>query len=176
MHKEGATLRSLLNCFAISVSMGLQYGVPLEEYIKKFTFTRFEPQGMTNHPNIRTATSLIDFIFRVLGMEYLGQTDFVHVAPDPKNLVVGQRQAAEDLSQPEVELAGFPEQLDLKLEKSAVGKSAQQAAAAEPLAHMDQHLSTMMGDAPMCSDCGHVTVRSGSCYKCLNCGSSEGCS
>lgn len=177
MHKEGATLRSLLNCFAISVSMGLQYGVPLEEYIKKFTFTRFEPKGMTNHPNIRTATSLIDFIFRVLGMEYLGQTDFVHVAPDPKSLVVEQRAASEDLSEP-AKAGFFPEQLDLKLEKSAVGPSAPAAAetAGSQVGSMDQHLSGMMGDAPMCSDCGHVTVRNGSCYKCLNCGASEGCS
>src|SRR5690606_13371934 len=63
MHKEGATLRSLLNCFAIAISMGLQYGVPLQEFIRKFVFTRFEPQGLVDHPNIRQSTSIIDYIF-----------------------------------------------------------------------------------------------------------------
>ncbi|HCC49640.1 MAG TPA: vitamin B12-dependent ribonucleotide reductase, partial [Candidatus Jacksonbacteria bacterium] len=82
MHKEGAAFRSLLNCFAIAVSLGLQYGVPLKKYVDKFTFTRFEPNGVTDHPNIKTATSIIDFIFRILGMEFLNRFDFVHVLPE----------------------------------------------------------------------------------------------
>ena len=68
MHKEGATFRSLLNCFAIATSLGLQYGVPLEEFVDKMTFTRFEPQGVVDHPNIKQATSIVDYLFRVLGM------------------------------------------------------------------------------------------------------------
>src|ERR1700709_1513819 len=80
MHKEGATFRSLMNCFAIAVSVGLQYGVPLEEYVEKFTFTRFEPAGMVaGHANIKSATSIIDYIFRMLGYEYQNRTDLVHV-------------------------------------------------------------------------------------------------
>jgi ribonucleoside-diphosphate reductase alpha chain len=79
MAKEGATMRSLLNCFAIAVSIGMQYGVPLEEYVDKFIFTRFEPAGMVEHPNIKNATSIVDYIFRALGYEYLGRTDLVHV-------------------------------------------------------------------------------------------------
>ena len=68
MHKEGAAFRSMINCFAIAVSKGLQYGVPLDEFVETFTFTRFEPQGMvTGHPNIKMATSIIDYVFRVLG-------------------------------------------------------------------------------------------------------------
>ena len=77
--KEGSTLRSLMNCFAISVSVGLQYGVPLEEFVDKFVFTRFEPSGMVDHPNIKSATSMVDYVFRLLGYEYLGRTDLVHV-------------------------------------------------------------------------------------------------
>ena len=73
MAKEGATMRSMLNCFAISISIGLQYGVPLEEFVEKFVFTRFEPSGMVDHPNIKTTTSIIDFMFRSLAYEYLGQ-------------------------------------------------------------------------------------------------------
>src|SRR5690606_26565187 len=64
MAKEGATMRSLLNCFAIAVSIGLQYGVPLEEYVEKFIFTRFDPAGIVQHPNIKSTTSIIDFMFR----------------------------------------------------------------------------------------------------------------
>jgi len=75
MAKEGATMRSLLNCFAIAVSIGLQYGVPLEEYVEKFVFTRFEPSGMVQHPNIKSTTSIVDFIFRALAYDYLGRTD-----------------------------------------------------------------------------------------------------
>src|SRR5690606_36217931 len=77
MHKEGAAFRSLMNCFAISVSMGLQHGVPLSSYVDQFTFTRFEPGGnVAGHPNIKFATSIIDYVFRVLGVEYLNRYDF----------------------------------------------------------------------------------------------------
>jgi ribonucleoside-diphosphate reductase alpha chain len=82
MHREGATFRSLMNCFSIAVSIGLQYGVPLEEYVSKFTFTRFEPSGIVEgHPNIKNATSIIDYIFRLLGFEYLNRSDLVHIKP-----------------------------------------------------------------------------------------------
>lgn len=212
MHKEGATLRSLLNCFAMSVSMGMQYGVPLEDYVEKFTFTRFEPYGVVDHPNIKQATSIIDFIFRVLGMEYLGKTDFVHVKPALENLAVARHN-------PGAETARLPntstEQMDLPMELAAVpmqpvsSQTASQTAsqsvsqfvmsAEPPLAPMsaggeesvsgagsvrrsvaidplNAQFSKLMGDAPFCGSCGHVTVRNGSCYRCLNCGNSMGCS
>ena len=84
MAKEGATMRSMLNCFAIAISIGLQYGVPLEEYVEKFVFTRFEPSGMVEHPNIKSTTSIIDFMFRSLAYEYLGRNDLVHVLDKPE--------------------------------------------------------------------------------------------
>jgi ribonucleoside-diphosphate reductase alpha chain len=68
-----------LNCFAIAVSVGLQVGVPLEEFVEKFVFTKFEPAGMVDHPNIKSTTSIIDFVFRCLAYEYLNRTDLVHV-------------------------------------------------------------------------------------------------
>ncbi len=89
MAKEGATMRSMLNCFAIAVSIGLQYGVPLEEYVEKFVFTRFEPAGMVDHPNIKSTTSIVDFIFRALAYEYLGRTDLVHVLDRPEVMNTG---------------------------------------------------------------------------------------
>lgn len=83
MHREGAAFRSLMNCFAIAVSLGLQHGVPLEEFVDAFVFTRFEPSGMvTGHDNIKMATSVIDYIFRELGLSYLGRTDLVQVKPE----------------------------------------------------------------------------------------------
>src|SRR5439155_15589317 len=83
MHKEGAGFRSIMNCFAISVSMGLQYGVPLEDLVDQFTFTRFEPQGRVDgHDNIRACTSVIDYVFRTLGLEYLNRTDLAHIVTE----------------------------------------------------------------------------------------------
>ncbi|MEY4727857.1 MAG: hypothetical protein RLZZ390_381, partial [Bacteroidota bacterium] len=87
--KEGSTLRSLMNCFAISVSVGLQYGVPLEEFVEKFVFTKFEPAGMVDHPNIKSTTSIIDFVFRCLAYEYLDRTDLVHVLDRPEVMNTG---------------------------------------------------------------------------------------
>ena len=86
MHKEGAAYRSLMNCFSIAISLGLQYGVPLEEFVDAFTFTRFEPNGIVaGHDNIKMSTSVIDYIFRDLALRYLGRTDLVHVAPEELN-------------------------------------------------------------------------------------------
>jgi ribonucleoside-diphosphate reductase alpha chain len=82
MHKEGAALRSLLNNFAIAVSLGLQYGVPLEEYVDAFTFTRFEPSGpVQGNDSIKYATSILDYVFRELAVSYLGRVDLAHVDP-----------------------------------------------------------------------------------------------
>ena len=92
MHREGAAFRSLMNCFAIAISLGLQYGVPLEEFVEAFVFTRFEPNGLVNgHDNIKMSTSVIDYIFRELAMSYLGRNDLVQVKPeDLRNDTVGK--------------------------------------------------------------------------------------
>ena len=83
MHKEGAAFRSMMNCFAIAVSLGLQHGVPLEEYVEAFVFTRFEPNGMVQgNDAIKVSTSIIDYIFRELAITYLDRTDLAHVAPE----------------------------------------------------------------------------------------------
>src|SRR5215470_14834778 len=83
MHKEGAAFRSMMNCFAISVSMGLQYGVPLEDLVDQFVFTRFEPTGRVDgHENLRACTSVVDYMFRALGIEYLNRTDLAHIVTE----------------------------------------------------------------------------------------------
>ncbi len=174
--KEGASYRSLLNCFAVSISLGLQHGVPLEKFVDSFTFTRFEPSGMTNHPNVKTATSMVDFIFRVLGMEYLGRTDFVHIKPESTQIdVTNTRKIHEAVAKEHA----ITEETEATTAQSAAYSSssgvshADQAAATAAV--FNKSLSSMMGDAPLCS-CGHITVRNGACYKCLNCGNSMGCS
>src|SRR4051794_39549741 len=98
--KEGSTLRSLMNCFAIAVSVGLQYGVPLEEFVEKFVFTKFEPAGMVDHPNIKTTTSLVDFVFRALAYEYLGRTDLVHVIDKPEITNLEEENETEIIGKP----------------------------------------------------------------------------
>ena len=100
MAKEGATMRSMSNCFAIAISIGLQYGVPLEEFVEKFVFTRFEPSGMVDHPNIKSTTSIVDFIFRSLAYEYLGRTDLVHVLDRPEIANTGENDWDNHGSQP----------------------------------------------------------------------------
>ncbi len=178
MAKEGATVRSMLNCFAIAISIGLQYGVPLEEFVEKFVFTRFEPSGMVDHPNIKTTTSIIDFIFRSLAYEYLGRNDLVHVLDKPE--VENMGNAAWDESTPtignrvqelsEVRVIGGTS-------SSPAGNVQSSAAKAQKSGDSTQsYLKSMQSDAPTCNTCGHITMRSGTCYKCLNCGNSMGCS
>lgn len=186
MHKEGAAFRSLLNCFAMAVSYGLQYGVPVEKFVDAFTFTRFEPQGMTDHPNIKNATSVIDFIFRVIGMEYMGRLDFLHVPPSQERLreiedkmnhygnLAGEaaRVASDIYNQGQGAITekyvNQPELPGLNGEKESESTTISQGA--------ESHMKGLMGDAPPCDNCGHITVRNGSCYRCTNCGNSMGCS
>jgi ribonucleoside-diphosphate reductase alpha chain len=170
LHKEGAALRSVMNCFAIAVSLGLQHGVPLKEFIDCFTFQRFEPQGPVDHPNIKFATSIVDYVFRMLALEYLGMTEFAQVKPldgpspaGKKDDETTRRQVtpAKDL----FEAAEREKDKESRVTPTGTGASA-----------LSEHLSTMMGDAPFCNICGHVTVRNGVCYKCMNCGNTMGCS
>lgn len=165
MHKEGATFRSLMNCFAIAVSVGLQYGVPLEEFVDKFTFTRFEPSGMVSgHDNIKSATSIIDYIFRMLGYDYLDRADLVHVVTEQKAVLGNPQLADEDQNPHDNDFAAKPVKSETKT-------------------YSDKQLKPVLdisgggqSDAPACTNCGHIMVRSGTCYKCLNCGTQGGCS
>ncbi|HEX7670686.1 MAG TPA: adenosylcobalamin-dependent ribonucleoside-diphosphate reductase, partial [Polyangiaceae bacterium] len=172
MHKEGAAFRSLMNCFAMAVSIGLQHGVPLETYVEQYTFTRFEPHGVVEgHPNIKFATSIVDYIFRVLGVEYLKRYDFAQVQPV-------ETPAIDDPTTPNFEEATEsllpPPPVELAVAAAAPKQSHAKAATAHGA--LDAQLEEMMGDAPVCDGCGHITVRNGACYKCLNCGNSMGCS
>jgi ribonucleoside-diphosphate reductase alpha chain len=208
--KEGATLRGILSCFAISVSKGLQYGVPLEEFVDTFTFQTFEPRGMVEgHPNIKMSNSIIDYVFRALGVEYLGRDELAQVPPDrtgvlpepPSGLAVEagmQLDLTEAAMESEIaaqvaaaefvdnEIVGS-EIVDIRPTDSARASSGRieaptaalnggVTAAAVATVAAESSLGDLMGDAPACQACGHMTVRNGSCYVCLTCGDTTGCS
>jgi ribonucleoside-diphosphate reductase alpha chain len=109
MHKEGAAFRAMMNNFAIAISLGLQYGVPLEEYVDAFTFTRFEPAGMVQgNETIKNATSILDYIFRELAVSYLGRYDLAHVQPDEAGATtLGKGEDAEKPSANSIVSAGL---------------------------------------------------------------------
>jgi ribonucleoside-diphosphate reductase alpha chain len=198
---EGGILTG--NCFAIAISIGLQYGVPLEEFVDKFVFTRFEPNGFVDHPNIKHCTSVVDYIFRVLGMEYLGRTDFVQVKPEDRDVdstnheelaeaefearVAAQQVADEPRHAPSSgdEVRGEAKARNGHSKPSAdPGYQATAQATADPnlaevmtaMRSREAQMAAMMGDAPLCDVCGSITRRNGACYVCDSCGRSMGCS
>ena len=161
MHKEGAAFRSLMNCFAIAISLGLQYGVPLEEFVESFTLMRFEPNGpVSGHDQIKMASSILDFIMRDLAMNYLDRQDLAHV-----------KLTHEDLRGDSVEPYVKQEQrraivtVDAHLSDSVNGTAI-------------IHEAKMKGyEGDPCPECHRFTlVRNGTCLKCLSCGSTSGCS
>jgi ribonucleoside-diphosphate reductase alpha chain len=189
MAKEGATMRSMMNCFAIAISIGMQYGVPLEEFVDKFAFTKFDPSGFVEHPNIKSTTSIVDFIFRVLGYEYLGRTDLVHVIDKPEVMNTG----ADDWDEIPSNLEYAKENKEPELSSVRIIGSANGGAASQPVKNqrtvptaaikteagldaLNTAAKNMQSDAPACNVCGHIMMRSGTCYKCLNCGNQGGCS
>ena len=179
--KEGSTLRSFMNCFAIAISVGLQYGVPLEEFVEKFVFTKFEPSGMVDHPNIKTTTSLVDFVFRALAFEYLGRTDLVHVLDKPTigNTGGGEEGEATFLGKPElssVRVTGSSANATTAAQPQKLQRATAPVRAESGMDAVNAAAKSMQSDAPACNTCGHITIRSGTCYKCLNCGNSMGCS
>jgi ribonucleoside-diphosphate reductase alpha chain len=177
IHKEGASFRSLMNCFAIAISIGLQYGVPLEKYVEKFTFTRFDPSGFVeNHPNIKSATSIVDYIFRLLGLEYLGRTDLAQIPPRLEDTQYGRQMKKEQDKADSSTVENKEAQQEEQPQHAHESPQAYHGAQVSPADASQQHLSHMMGDAPPCDVCGHITVRNGTCYRCLNCGNSMGCS
>ncbi|MCB1306366.1 MAG: vitamin B12-dependent ribonucleotide reductase, partial [Leptospiraceae bacterium] len=197
MHKEGAAFRSLMNCFAIAVSLGLQYGVPLEEFVEAFVFTRFEPNGMVmGNPHIKMSTSIIDYIFRELAITYLGRYDLAQVEPeDIRPDVVSSREtpAPNKIPAGVTPQASQPAPTELATASDAAAKSEDQSAMMElsfikgsssggataTMAEMD--LSTVAKlkgyEGDPCPECGQFTlVRNGTCLKCNSCGSTTGCS
>jgi ribonucleoside-diphosphate reductase alpha chain len=154
MAKEGSTISGFADAFAQAISYALQYGVPLQVLVDKFSHVRFEPSGMTHNAQIRFAKSIVDYVFRWMATKFLSPEEQFWAGV---NRLEGNGEQQE-----------WPEQL--KLSPVASVESGQQGAAAPPYAAIQNQ-----EDAPPCAICGAIMVRSGSCYKCVNCGSTSGC-
>jgi len=199
MHKEGAAFRSMTNCFAIAVSLGLQHGVPLEEYVDAFVFTRFEPNGMVQgNPHIKMTTSIIDYIFRELAITYLGRHDLAQVEPedlrgdaihrdedDQPPEFESEKVAEERIVEPGPQNKAFatPRSGHLRpLQENGNGASGHKnGSPPTALANSTEEkirLARLKGyEGDPCPTCNHFTlVRSGACCKCDTCGASSGCS
>ena len=166
--KQGSTLAGIMDAFAISVSYGLQYGVPLRAFVETFTGMRFEPAGITDDPDIRIATSLMDYLFRRLAVEYLSYGERAELGifttgertqqtlPGVEETAIETRQGSDIAADP----PSLPSvvQLSAEMEREAQRRRAQHR------------------DAPMCMQCGVQMQRAGSCHACPNCGTTSGCS
>jgi ribonucleoside-diphosphate reductase alpha chain len=146
MAKEGSTLSGFMDGLALSISIGLEYGVPLKALVDKLTNTRFEPSGFTENPSIRYASSVLDYIARWLGGEFISSQYL-----KPKTALNEEDVAAE-------------------------ATAASAVAGAEGIPTQARKPTSEVGDAPSCATCGMLMVSNGNCYKCVNCGSTSGCS
>lgn len=179
MHKEGAAYRSLMNCFSISISLGLQYGVPLEEFVEAFTFTKFEPNGMVmGHDNLKMATSVIDYVFRDLACKYLGRYDLVHVKPTDldSDKITGETKNDEPLLEmiEKKEVHHADGRVSVNTQK-VFSREADAGMATQAKKLQEARMKGYEGEA--CPECQSFTLlRNGSCMKCDTCGSTTGCS
>jgi ribonucleoside-diphosphate reductase alpha chain len=198
MHKEGAAFRSMTNCFAIAVSLGLQHGVPLEEFVDAFIFTRFEPNGVVlGNPHIKMTTSIIDYIFRELAITYLGRHDLAHVSPeDLRGDALHQQDRVETEFEDEeivterivdsrsASLPAFtnPKTTHLKPFNGngngpGSNPTTRSGATTSPTADKVRMARLKGYEGDPCPECGQLTlVRSGACCKCDTCGATSGCS
>jgi ribonucleoside-diphosphate reductase alpha chain len=160
MAKEGSTISGLMDCFATAISLALQYGVPLRVLVDKFAHTRFEPSGFTSNPQIPFAKSIMDYIFRWLALKFLTPEESPSETKDEESKLFGEER-----------VLSAEESLGSSLRKG-------NAATANPMENHDQEsiIFSTQADAPSCPECGAIMVRSGSCYKCINCGETSGCS
>jgi ribonucleoside-diphosphate reductase alpha chain len=161
MAKEGSTVSGLMDTIGVLTSMALQFGVPLEVLVQKFSHVRFEPSGFTKNPEIPIAKSLIDYIFRFMGSQFLGAEQKMAVGlvqrdePPTPAIEGSAAPVVRAVPQPQHHTIGFT------------------PAAGQPLTPI---AFSPQADAPSCPDCGSIMVRNGACYKCLNCGATSGCS
>ena len=158
MAKEGSTISGFADAFAQAISYSLQYGVPLQALVDKFSHARFEPAGMTKNPDVRVAKSIVDYVFRWLATKFLSSEAQFHAGV---NLPPPGETNGHDAGQ----------QLELRdaAGQDAPGRQAGQATGAVPFAIQNDQ------DAPPCATCGAIMIRSGACYKCVNCGATSGC-
>jgi ribonucleoside-diphosphate reductase alpha chain len=193
MAKEGSTVGGLMDAFGTAISMSLQYGVPLEVLVNKFSHTRFEPMGHTSNPDIRIAKSMLDYIFRWMGITFLagykeastGQMKDSASKPSVKGSLTS-KSATSKASKPVEANGNGATQTSMEVQTTACfgGDSEVSASSLERAGIMmqpesknrDSQFVGFQSDAPSCDNCGSITVRNGNCYLCHNCGNSLGCS
>jgi len=197
MAKEGSTIGGLMDCFGTAVSMSLQYGVPLEVYVNKFSHTRFEPMGYTKNPDIRIAKSIVDYIFRWMGITFMPEQQAANkeAQPPTTGTVPEESDDGEAEPRPAAKTAGGPRAGQGSAGSngsrgpgnSPGGNGAKRAATSESPSTVSlletvspgsrsEQFAIFQTDAPSCDSCGAITVRCGNCYLCYNCGQSMGCS
>ncbi|HEY2694878.1 MAG TPA: vitamin B12-dependent ribonucleotide reductase [Pseudonocardiaceae bacterium] len=173
--KQGSTLAGVMDAFSMSISVGLQYGIPLEFYVSKFSNLRFEPAGMTDDPDVRIATSVLDYLFRRLALDYLSYEKRAQLGiftADERSA-----QVAESYESPNsLDLEGLRTTVDASPQPPAVeAKAPEQQKAGSSTELLELHLGKA-ADAPLCMTCGTKMRPAGSCYVCEGCGSTSGCS
>jgi ribonucleoside-diphosphate reductase alpha chain len=183
MAKEGSTIGGLMDGIGTLTSMAFQYGVPLEALVRKFAHVRFEPSGFTRNPEIRNAASITDYVFRWMANQFIPGYKEAN-APNrnqPELAIPGLREAEKkQVNRPVPELP-LSDDTDIVEAPAAKGNGKQHsvtpvAGAAVKIKNLNDSVAHFQQDAPTCPNCGHVAVRNGACYKCLNCGESLGCS
>ncbi len=183
MAKEGSTIGGLMDGIGTLTSLALQYGVPLDALVKKFAHQRFEPSGFTKNPDIRNAASITDYVFRWIAIQFIpGFREATN--PDAKQPELGipglEEEQKKKVNRPVPDLQIAEAETDI-FEAAAVQRSGAPKKPARPSGHhtvksLTDAVRHFQKDAPTCPNCGHVAVRNGACYKCLNCGESLGCS
>jgi ribonucleoside-diphosphate reductase alpha chain len=180
--KQGSTLAGVMDAFSIAVSIGLQYGVPLEQFVQKFTNLKFEPAGMTDDPDVRMAQSIMDYIFRRLALDYLSFDERaelgIHTAAERARYVETGRYLSEEDEAELIESESLKNDAadDVRVHEDGPNQPALVEVAAHSTAEVLEKLSGLSVDAPLCLTCGTKMRRSGSCYICEGCGSTSGCS
>jgi ribonucleoside-diphosphate reductase alpha chain len=180
--KQGSTLAGVMDAFSIAVSIGLQYGVPLEQFVQKFTNLKFEPAGMTDDPDVRMAQSIMDYIFRRLALDYLSFDERaelgIHTAAERARYVETGRYLSEEDEAGLIESEALKNDAgdDVRVHEDGPNQPALVDMDAHSTAEVLEKLSGLSVDAPLCLTCGTKMRRSGSCYICEGCGSTSGCS
>jgi ribonucleoside-diphosphate reductase alpha chain len=184
MAKEGSTIGGLMDGIGTLTSMALQYGVPMEALVRKFAHQRFEPSGFTKNPEIRNASSIPDYVFRWLAMQFVPGYRETHKTnrnqPDlamPGLLEAEKKQVNRPV--PELPLSEDTDVLDVRSSESNGNGNHHRHSDSHShrkVKNLSDSIAHFQQDAPTCPNCGHVAVRNGACYKCLNCGESLGCS
>jgi ribonucleoside-diphosphate reductase alpha chain len=179
MHKEGANLRAMMNQFAVAVSLGLQYGVPLERFVDAFVFTKFEPAGMVQgNDNIKNATSLLDYVFRELAVSYLDRTDLAHIKPEG-DLLNDEHEIISKVASSGFTRRRLPKDAgQVATVKAPAAKAESKSHSKAPKPMSDSEIAKVKGyEGDPCDSCGNYTlVRNGTCMKCNTCGGTTGCS